>query len=447
MPDDPHSIPNPKIHPARRPPAGTPMKPDNTPDYEDRVEIGPTRRAFMEWATAGIDPPDLQVMRRYRKDRLIKAIAERGYAGVLLFDPLSIRYATDTTNMQVWNTHNPFRACLVTADGNIVLWEYGGYGYFSEYSDMVDEVRTGASFFYFATGKRTEEKAHLFAHQINDLLRDHCGDNRRLAVDKIQIEGFRALDSLNIRIMDGEELMEHTRAIKGPDEIKAMRCAMHACEASIAEMREKTQPGMSENDIWAELHASNIRRGGEWIETRILSTGQRTNPWFQESGPRLLKNNEILSFDTDLIGCYGMCADISRSWFIGDGKPTDRQRKMHDVALEHITINTDIIKPGMTFKEISLGGHHLPDIYIPQRYGSKMHGVGLCDEYPAIKYPVDWEERGYDGVLEPGMMLCVEAYIGEVGGPDGIKLEDQVLVTETGVENLTACPFDPLLLG
>ena len=48
-------------------------------------------------------------------------------------------------------------------------------------------------------------------------------------------------------------------------------------------------------------------------------------------------------------------------------------------------------------------------------------------------------------MLEPGMMLCVEVYLGEVGGPDGIKLEDQVLITETGVENLTNCPFDPKL--
>ena len=57
------------------------------------------------------------------------------------------------------------------------------------------------------------------------------------------------------------------------------------------------------------------------------------------------------------------------------------------------------------------------------------------------------EERGYSGELEAGMMLCVEAYIGEVGGPDGIKLEDQLLVTEDGVENMVACPFDPLLMG
>ena len=70
---------------------------------------------------------------------------------------------------------------------------------------------------------------------------------------------------------------------------------------------------MSENDIWAVLHAENIRRGGEWIETRLLASGPRTNQWFQECGPRIVQNNEILAFDTDLVGSYGICVDISRT--------------------------------------------------------------------------------------------------------------------------------------
>ncbi|MFZ9038964.1 MAG: dimethylsulfonioproprionate lyase DddP [Gammaproteobacteria bacterium] len=443
MASNPYSIPNPKVDPARRPA----MRPDNTPDDNDRIEIGPTPLAYAEWEAAGLQCPDLPVMRQYRLDRIVAGLVERDLDAGLLFDPLSIRYATDTTHMQLWNAHNPFRACMVTADGHMVLWEYGGYAYLSEYNPLVREVRFGASFFYFATGQRTEEKAELFAGQIVDLLQERVGSGRRVAVDKIQIAGLRALDAAGVEVMDGEELMERVRAIKGPDEILAMRCAIHACEASIAEMRELTQPGMTENDVWAELHKSNIRRGGEWIETRILSTGQRTNPWFQECGPRILGNNEILAFDTDLIGCYGMCTDISRTWFVGDGQPTPRQKGMHKLAHEHIMTNADIVKPGMTFQELTEQGHHLPDRYIPQRYGSKFHGVGLCDEWPAIKYPIDWEERGYSGVLEPGMMLCVEAYVGEVGGPDGIKLEDQVLVTEDGYENMVACPFDPLLMA
>ncbi|MEM1200635.1 MAG: aminopeptidase P family protein, partial [Pseudomonadota bacterium] len=92
-----HSIPNPKIDPTRR-------RPDNTPDDNDRVEIGPTPLAYAEWAEAGLECPDLQEMRRFRWQRLVEHIVERDWAGVLLFDPLNIRYATDTTHMQLWNT-------------------------------------------------------------------------------------------------------------------------------------------------------------------------------------------------------------------------------------------------------------------------------------------------------------------------------------------------------
>ena len=443
MSSSPFSVPSPRISPDRK----KGMKPDNTPADNNRLEIGPTPLAYQEWAEAGLTCPDLPRMRSFRLNRLIDEINQRDLAGVLLYDPLSIRYATDTTHMQLWAAHNPFRACMILADGYMVLWEYGGYDYMSSYNPLVKEVRTGGSFFYFATGDRTEEKATAFAHQVDELLRERAGGNRRLAVDKIQIAGLRALDELGVDVQDGEEIMEMTRAIKGPDEILAMRCAMHACEQSIAKMRERTHPGLTENDIWAELHKENIIRGGEWIETRILATGQRTNPWFQECGPRILGENEILAFDTDLIGCYGMCCDISRTWFIGDGEPTARQKEMHKVAYDHIMTNRELVKPGISLKELSDLGHALPDQFVTQRYGSKFHGVGLCDEWPAVKYPIDWEERGYNGILEPGMMLCVEAYIGEVGGPDGIKLEDQILVTEDGFENLTNCPFDEKLMG
>ncbi len=443
MPPSPFSIPKRKIDPARRPG----RKPDNTPDDNDRIEIGPTPLAYEEWAAAGLECPDLQAMRRLRWERLTAAIVERDLAGLLMYDPMNVRYATDTTHMQLWAAHNPFRACLLLADGHMVLWEYGGLPHLSEYNPLVGEVRGGGSFFYFSTGARTDEKAALFAADIDALMREHTGGNRRLAVDKIQIAGLRALDRLGIEVHEGEEVAEKTRAIKGPDEVRAMRCAMWACEQSITKMREAAAPGVTENDVWAELHKENIRRGGEWIETRILSSGPRTNPWFQECGPRIIGNNELLAFDTDMIGCYGMCADISRTWFIGDGRPTNTQRHLHAVAYQHIMANMEILKPGVSFRELSEGGHLLPAEYVPQRYGSKYHGVGLCDEWPAIKYPEDWESKGYDGVLVPGMVLCVEAYIGEVGGKDGVKLEDQVLITETGFENLTNCPFDDRLTG
>ncbi|MCZ8079745.1 MAG: M24 family metallopeptidase [Rhodobacteraceae bacterium] len=436
-----------KIDPSR----GTTLG-DGTPNDNDRVEIGPTQLAFAEWQAAGLTPPNLARMREYRWDRLVKALQARDYGGLLMFDPLNIRYATDTTNMQLWNTHNPFRACLLMADGHMVMWEYKNSPFLVTFNPLVKELRSGATFFYNSTGDRGAAAARAFAQQVDDLMRAHVGTNRRLAVDKIMVHGLRALESLGFQVMEGEEVTERTRAIKGPDDMLAMRCAAHACETAVAAMeaftRENVPKGnVSEDDIWSVLHAENIRRGGEWIETRLLASGPRTNPWFQECGPRIVQNNEIVAFDTDLIGAYGFCIDISRTWWVGDQRPTNAMIAAYAHALDHIRDHQSRLKPGVSIRDLTFGGHQLDGQYWQQKYSCKMHGVGLCDEWPYVTYPDGWMEGAFDAVLEPGMTICVEALVSPEGGDFSIKLEDQVLITETGCENLTRYPFDAALMG
>lgn len=425
---------------------------DGSPNDNNRVEIGPTQLAFREWEAAGLTPPNLARMRDYRWQRLTAAIVARGYGGLLLYDPLNIRYATDTTNMQLWNTHNPFRACLLCADGHMVMWEYKNSPFLVTFNPLVKELRSGATFFYNSTGDRGEAAAAGFAAQVVEVMREHAGTNRRLAVDKIMVHGLRALERAGFEVMEGEEVTERTRAIKGPDDIAAMRCAHHACEASIAEMEAFTRHNVpqgqtSEDAIWAELHRANIARGGEWIETRLLASGPRTNPWFQECGPRIVQMNEIVAFDTDLIGAYGFCIDISRTWWIGDQRPTPAMISAMQHARDHIAQNMALLKPGVSIHELVHNGHQLDPQYRAQKYACKMHGVGLCDEWPYVHYPDSWTEGAFDAVLEPGMVLCVEALVSPEGGDFSIKLEDQVLITDTGYENLTTYPFDAALTG
>ena len=420
---------------------------DGTLNDDNRIEIGPTVLARTEWAAAGLELPNLPAMREFRWNRLTSHLVERDYGGILLFDPLNIRYATDTTNMQLWNTHNPFRAVLLCADGHMVLFEYKNSPFLADFNPLVREVRTGASMFYFSVGDQGANRAKKFAAEVDDLMREHAGNNRRLAVDKILPVGLGALNAAGLDVQHGEEVTEKARSVKGPDEILAMRCASHACETAMAVMEDAAQPGKSEDDIWAVLHAENIRRGGEWIETRLLTSGPRTNPWFQECGQRIVQNNEILAFDTDLIGSYGICVDISRTWWIGDGKPRDDMVYAMRHAHEHIMTNMEMIRPGVSFKELTFGGHTLDQEFQKGKYGCKMHGVGLCDEWPHISYPDRYEDGAFEYVAEPGMVLCVEALVGAENGDFSIKLEDQVLVTETGHENLTRYPFDANLMA
>lgn len=425
---------------------------DGSPNDMDRVEIGPTQLAFKEWANAGLELPNLAAMRAFRHARLTQHVVARGYAGVLMFDPLNIRYATDSTNMQLWNTHNPFRAVLLCADGYMVMWDYKNSPFLSEFNPLVREQRSGADLFYFDRGDQVGAAADVFANEVRLLLAEHAPGLGRIAVDKIMLHGLRSLERQGFEVMDGEEVTEKSRAIKGPDEIKAMRCSSYACETAVRIMegfaRTHVGDGITcEDDIWAVLHAENVRRGGEWIETRLLSSGPRTNPWFQECGPRVCQKNEIISFDTDLVGAYGICTDISRSWWIGPEKPRPDMVYAMQHGVEHIMENMQMLKPGVMIPQLSAGTHVLDDQFQKLKYGCLMHGVGLCDEWPLVAYPDHAVAGAYDYPLEPGMTLCVEALISPEGGDFSIKLEDQVLITEDGFENLTTYPFDPALMG
>jgi Xaa-Pro aminopeptidase len=71
----------------------------------------------------------------------------------------------------------------------------------------------------------------------------------------------------------------------------------------------------------------------------------------------------------------------------------------------------------------------------------------MTGEYPYLYHRMDFAAAGYDGVIEPGMTICVESYIGEAGGPEGVKLEEHCLVTETGFIPLSRFPFEDVLLG
>ncbi|MDP6887182.1 MAG: Xaa-Pro peptidase family protein, partial [SAR324 cluster bacterium] len=266
-----------------------------------------------------------------------------------------------------------------------------------------------------------------------------------LAVDSLSLRGCDALRARGLTLIEGEQITETARAVKSKEELVLMQKSMDVCQAGIQAMHEFLKPGIKENALWAKLHETNISLGGEWIETRLLSSGPRTNPWFRECSMRKIEKGDLISFDTDLIGPYGYCSDISRAWICGN-RPTDEQRRLYGKAYEQIEHNISVLKAGMSFREVSEKCWSIPDEFLSHRYSSLIHGVGLADEYPNIKHLNDFEAVGYDGMLEEGMVLCVESFIGTDEGREGVKLEEQVLITETGVERQSSYPFETEML-
>jgi len=389
---------------------------------------------------------DMRDVRAYRLARVREQLRARDYAGCVLFDPVNLRYATDSRNMAVWTLHNAARYCFVATEGPVIVFDFHNCAHLSDGIETIDEVRPARPWYYFAAGPHVSERAAIWAAEIADLVRTHGGGNKRLAIDHCDPAGAAALASEGIDIHDGQEVLEQARVIKSAGELALMGAAIDVCESGMARMREALTPGMSENELWSILHQVNIAAGGEWIETRLLSSGERTNPWFQECGERIIQNGDLVSFDTDLIGPYGYCVDISRTFYCGTGRPNAKQQELYRLAWEQIQYNTALLRPGLTMRELAERAIPIPDKCVPNRYSVVLHGVGLCDEYPHATYAEDMDAFGYDARIEAGMTLCVESYMGEVGGDEGVKLEQQVLITDQGSELLSTFPFEDALM-
>ena len=387
-----------------------------------------------------VPPCDLDAMRRYRLARVREALAKRDLAGIILYDPVNIRYATDATNMEIWCAHNEARYLYVPTDGPVRLFEFSSGDLLTAGLPTIDEVRQATFFLYFIAGQRQDEKTKAWADELDSVISENNGGNMRIAIDRVAPQGIVEMQRRGYEIVDGFEVMENARNIKSTGEIVLMRHAIAVCERAMQGMREALQPGITENALWAELHRGNIAGGGEWIETRLLASGPRTNPWFRESSMRVIERGDVVAFDTDLVGPYGYCCDISRTW-VCDARPSDEQRRIYAEAHAQVQENTALLKPGVTFRELTERSRPLGDEFVDGRYSVAMHGVGLCDEYPAIAYPQDWEP-GDDGVLEEGMVLCVEGLAAPAGGREAVKLEEQVLITADGHEQLSSYPME-----
>ena len=384
------------------------------------------------------DEINFDKLRSYRLDRVKKELEKNNLEACILFDPVNVRYALDTLNMSVYNMHNLTRYCFIPVNGPTILYEYFNCEKLSEGLNLINEIRPAITWDYFSNGDQAGVQLEKWINEIKDLSNSYF-KSKKIAIDVLNGPAVAGLNKAGIEVVDAKLILEQARVIKSPEEIKCMRSAIDVAEIGINKMREALKPGMTENELWSILHQTNIENYGEWIECRILSSGERTNPWMQECSNKVIQNGEIVSFDTDMVGPYGYCADISRAFVVGN-KFNEEQKKLYSMAVEQIDHNSRLIKDGLSFKEFTEKSWVLPEDYYPNRYSVMVHGIGLCDEWPAIRYPTDGGERS--GTFQKNMTITVESYIGKVGGKEGVKLEQQYLIGENGLELMSHHPLE-----
>jgi len=387
-----------------------------------------------------LDPPaiDLDELRHQRLRHLRRHLTTAGIDLAVLTNPVNIRYATGYRGYGGFQSRIPSQYLIVPGEGPVVL-----HGAYTDELTTVDRCSVAHSLTAFDAGTDGRIAASRF---LTDLRESAAAADIDLGSATVGIErttptGFDVLSANDLHVVDVEPVVELARSRKLPAELPPLRHAIAVAEHGVDVMRENLTAGVTENWLWSLLHQVNISHDGDWMDGRMLCSGPRTNPWYQEASSRIIEAGDMVAFDTDMVGPFGYCADISRTW-VCETEPTALQQSLHARAVEEIEHNTALLRAGASFAELSQQAFRQPDEFVKNRYACVFHGVGMSDEYPKIPYRQDWEWTGYAGELEAGTVLSVESYVGAVDGHEGIKLEQMVLVGETSVEPLSTYPLE-----
>lgn len=393
--------------------------------------------------SAGIN---LSAVRCYRLKRVREEMRKRDICALILSDPVNIRYATGARNMQVFSARNTPSRYLLLTENNSILYEFTGCLHLGEGFETIDEVRPAKTASYVAAGPDIAAREKKWAREMIDTIRKLTGAPHKVGIERMNAGVALAMADQGVHVVDAQEPVEMARCIKSNEEVKCVVASLRATEFAVGKLYEAIRPGVTENELWSVLHQAVIALNGDYVETRLLNSGERTNPWFQEATGKIIGANELIALDTDVVGCHGYYSDFSRTFHCGPDTPSEHQRDLYKTAYEQIQHNISILHPGMSFREYSDNAWNIPEKYLANRYYLSAHGVGMTGEYPYLYHWADFPEAGYDGVIEPNMTLCVESYIGLENGFEGVKLEEQLLVTENGVELLSQYPYEEDLL-
>jgi len=286
----------------------------------------------------------------------------------------------------------------------------------------------------------TATHARTFALEIAAALRELGVAGSRLAVDRLGTPGYLALEREGIEMIDSAPITIAAREIKTPEEIALLELNGGILMEMLANFERAISPGVRERDLLAVLADTLLRRGGEHLATSTVCSGPNTNPWRAEATARVVEPGDLLYVDTDAIGVEGYFFCVSRTFLCGDVRPTPAQREAYRTAHDWLMGLRELIRPGITCRELAEKAPRLPAKFMRQRYEVMIHGIGLEEESPSVAYPGDPQPNG-DRVLQENMVLVAELYCGEVGGRDGVKLGDQGVVGSDGLKILAPHPY------
>ncbi|HLR72122.1 MAG TPA: Xaa-Pro peptidase family protein [Pseudogracilibacillus sp.] len=339
--------------------------------------------------------------------KLRNELEKHGLEAILITSPINRRYMTGFTGTA--------GAAIITGDKARFITDF-------RYTKQAEEQ---AKQFDVIEHKQSIEK------EIKDQLKDM--NIKRLAFEKKQVtyatyELYK--NTFDVELIPTSDIIESLRMIKSPEELEIMKKAAEVADAAYKHIQSYIKPGVKEIDVSNELEFFMRRQGATSSSfDTIVASGYRSALPHGVASTKEIQEGELVTLDYGAL-YEGYCSDITRTLAVGD--ISNELKTIYDTVLQAQLIGIEEIKPGLTGREADA----LTRDYITEKgYGkyfghSTGHGLGMeVHEGPGLSYRSDVK-------LKPNMVVTVEPgiYVPDIGG---CRIEDDIVITETGNERLT----------
>ena len=306
---------------------------------------------------------------------------------------------------------------------------------------------------YFITDFRYVEQAkeQTEGYEIVEISSNfEQGLNELLQKDGVKMLGFesraisheqflRYVEVLEVELQRTTDLIEGLRVIKEQEEIEKIRKAVEITDAAFAHILDFIKPGVTEREIALELEFYQKRMGGEKNAFDfIVASGQRSALPHGVASEKVIEKGDFVTLDFGVF-YQGYCSDLTRTVVVGE--PDEKQREVYELVLKAQLAVIENVKAGMSCKEVDeIARGIIGDAGYRENFGHGLgHGIGLeIHEGPRVSFTSET-------ILQPGMVMTNEPGI-YIPGWGGVRIEDDLLITEEGCEVLNKAPKELIIL-
>lgn len=386
---------------------------------------------------------DFTAIREDRLERFQSQMAADGVDALLLYDPWNIRLVTNTTWLPMFTDHKWLRYCLVTQSGEPTLFENPGIEteHREQYAPWIKDHLEPSITWQYSGGAKANQ-VRRWADSLEATLADYGLSDGLIGVDRLDIDAEDELRDRGWELADGWPTIYTARQVNSPEEQKLIDQTAQIADAAFHRAKKTIEPGIRERDVVAEIGHELYKQGCEAIEVIVCASGMHTKPYLREFTDKKLRFGENVIIDFNASGPGGYYTDYVRNFVVG-GAPNEEQKRLYAETLNQVYDALEAIEPGVTTAEVAEAFPAYADDEVGTmtlvQYG---HGVGVGFYEPPVitrGFSMDYPQE-----IKAGMQLSIETYV--EGEEEGARSEEQVIVTEDGVEIVSLHPHQNELL-